>query len=318
MSANGIDLSQQNSVVDDVTNATTKTSNVQSSIDESNLNAISFNSATSSSPAVVTTSAIYTTSSITTSNNNIHNNNNNFSNNNSILSRKNSLTMQSQQLINGSSFSTNMSAKASYTNSGKVESVPDLLNASSLNNPHLLSAAVFYNQPYQQLALAAAPSLYSDPAQFAKEMAQKNYANALKFAAVAQSQAGKTPSANSLTYSNPYSGVALSAASTFQRHVNLSNAAANPYIAAAAHQQFLNQQNFLYSGLTSPIASPQFTGVVTSNASSHPTPTSFASSVTASYPFGGSIISGCSRSWFTNIDDENATNHVSIITDWKY
>lgn len=287
--ANGNDLSslQNNHAVDDATQTS-----IQSAIDENNLNANSFNSATSSSPAA-SLSAIYTTSSIT-------------NNNNSILSRKNSLTTPNQHLIN--------SSKAP-----KVDSMPDYLSASSLNNhpQAALLSAMLYNQPYQQLALTQ--NLYSDPAQLAKEMAQKNYANALKFAVAQQnpSVAGK----NQLT-ALPYSGVTLSANNsamlqpgtsanrlqspmtqtarspflpTLQRPmqnpyqqfirpqmpVNM-QAAANPYAqyaAAAAQHQFLSQQNFgLYPGLTSSMASPQLTA--TSVASSSPSP--YASS---SYPF---------------------------------
>jgi muscleblind len=268
----------------------TQTSSLQSSVDESNLNANSFNSATSSSPAAL--AAIYTTSSITNNNNN------------SILSRKNSLTTpthQSLHLMN--------SSKAP-----KVDSVPDYLSASTLNNnpQAALLSAMLYNQPYQQFQ-----SLYSDPAQLAKEMAQKNYANALKFAVAQQNPnvAGKSP----LTYSgvslsansnamytqqpgtsanrlpspmsqavrSPYMQAAMSRPlqNPFQQFmrpqmpVNLT-AATNPYYAAAAaaQQQFLSQQNMIYSGMTNPMANAQMTA--TSVASS--TPTQYASQ---SYPF---------------------------------
>ncbi|XP_070506875.1 tyrosine-protein phosphatase 3-like isoform X2 [Chironomus tepperi] len=319
-------------VVDDAT----KTS-IQSAIDESNLNAISFNSANSSSPAAATLSAIYTTNNSITTSVNISNNNNN--NNNNILSRKNSLTTPNQHLINNSSSKNHLN-----TNNGKVDNVPDLINASSLNNPQAaLLSAVFYNQPYQQLAMT--PNLYSDPAQLAKEMAQKNYVNALKLAAAAQTptsmaqtanMAGKTYSTNPLTALS-YPGMAMSAnnnaaaaaamfnqanqmpgssATTQQRYnaqissqnraqympaaltrsmqnpyqhtfirpqlqtPNLTNAAAaasNPYF--AAHQQFLNQQNLFYSGLTSPLASPQMTATTVASQMTSP----FAAS--ASYPY---------------------------------
>lgn len=295
-SENGSDLpSFQNNHADDATQTS-----IQSAIDENNLNANSFNSATSSSPAA-SLAAIYTTSSIT-------------NNNNSILSRKNSLTTPNQHLINSSK------APTSYTNtqpSGKVDTVPDYLSASSLNNhpQAALLSAMLYNQPYQQLALTQ--NLYSDPAQLAKEMAQKNYANALKFAVAQQnpSVAGKTP----LT-AMPYSGVTLSANNNamytqqpgtsatrlptpisqptrspymqtltrpmqnpFQQFIRpqmpMSLTATNPYYAAAAaHQQFLSQQSLMYSGLTSPIASPQLTA--TSVASSTPSPYT-----TSSYPY---------------------------------
>lgn len=294
---NGSDLSsfQNNHAADDATQTS-----IQSAIDENNLNANSFNSATSSSPAA-SLAAIYTTSSIT-------------NNNNSILSRKNSLTTPNQHLINSSK------APTSYTNtqpSGKVDTVPDYLSASSLNNhpQAALLSAMLYNQPYQQLALTQ--NLYSDPAQLAKEMAQKNYANALKFAVAQQnpSVAGKSP----LT-AMPYSGVTLSANSNamytqqpgtsasrlqspmsqsarspymstlsrplqnpFQQFIRpqmpMSLTATNPYYAAAAaHQQFLSQQNFMYSGLTNPMASQQL--AATSVASTTPSP--YASS---SYPY---------------------------------
>lgn len=297
-------LELQNNHLDDAT----QTSSLQSAIDENNLNANSFNSATSSSPpgAAASLSAIYTTSSIT-------------NNNNSILSRKNSLTTPNQHLINSSK------APTSYTtntlSSGKVDSVPDYLSASSLNN-HPQAAflsAMLYNQPYHQ-QLAMSQSLYSDPAQMAKEMAQKNYANALKFAVAQQnpSVAGKSP----LSTLSPYSGVTLSANNSamytqqpgtsasrlptpmnpsarspfmpqltrpmqnpFQQFmrpqmpVNLTAAAANPYYAAAAaHQQFLSQQNLLYSGMTGSMASQQL--VATSGASTTPTPYA-----TSSYPY---------------------------------
>ncbi|KAL7032054.1 hypothetical protein ACKWTF_007205 [Chironomus riparius] len=320
-----------NSSISHIVDDATKTS-IQSAIDESNLNAISFNSGNSSSPAAATLPAIYTTNnSITTSVNNNNNNNN-------ILSRKNSLTTPNQHLINNSS-----SKNPLNTNSGKVDNVPDLINASSLNNPQAaLLSAVFYNQPYQQLAMT--PNLYSDPAQLAKEMAQKNYVNALKLAAAAQTptsmaqsanMAGKTYSTNPLTaYSYP--GMAMSANNnsaaaaaamfnqanqmpgssassqrfnaqissqnraqympaalsrqmqnpyqhTFIRPqlqtANLTNAAAavqNPYF--AAHQQFLNQQNLFYSGLTSPLASPQMTATTVASQMTSP----FAA---ASYPY---------------------------------
>lgn len=288
--------SLQNNHADDATQTS-----IQSTLDENNLNANSFNSATSSSPAA-NLAAIYTTSSIT-------------NNNNSILSRKNSFTTPNQHLINSSK------APTSYTNtqsSGKVDSVPDYLSASSLNNhpQAALLSAMLYNQPYQQLALTQ--NLYSDPAQMAKEMAQKNYANALKYAVAQQtpSVAGKSP----LT-AMPYSGVTLSANNNamytqqpgtsasrmstpmnpaarspymqqltrpmqnpFQQFmrpqmpVNL-QAATNPYYAAAAaHQQFLSHQNYLYSGMTSPMTSQQLTA--TSVASTAPSPYA-----TSSYPY---------------------------------
>lgn len=172
---------------------TSTTASVQSTIDESNLNAISFNSATSSSPAA-SMSAIYTTSSIT------------INNNNSILSRKNSLTTPNQQLINSSSNISGSKPPSSIANS-KVDSVPDYINASSLNNPAQAALFSAVLSPYQQFALT--PNLYSDPAQLAKEMAQKNYANALKFAVAQNSQAaGKATSQfNALS---PYSNVAYS------------------------------------------------------------------------------------------------------------
>lgn len=327
--------SNNNNSISHVVDDATKTS-IQASIDESNLNAISFNSATSSSPAAATLlPAIYTTNnSITTSVNNSNSNNNN------ILSRKNSFTTPNQHLINNNSSSKN----PLNTNSGKVDNVPDLINASSLNNPQAaLLSAVFYNQPYQQLAMS--PNLYSDPAQLAKEMAQKNYVNALKLAAAAQTptsmaqsanMAGKTYSTNPLTLS--YSGMAMSnnssaaaaaaaamynqasqipgSSATTQRYnaqlsssnrpqymqaaltrsmqnpyqhtfirpqlqtANLTNAAAaatNPYF--AAHQQFLNQQNYFYSGLPSPMASPQMTATTVASQMTSP----FAA--TASYPY---------------------------------
>lgn len=173
--------------------ATSTTTSVQSTIDESNLNAISFNSATSSSPAA-SMSAIYTTSSIT------------INNNNSILSRKNSLTTPNQQLINSSSNISGSKAPSSIANS-KVDSVPDYINASSLNNPAQAALFSAVLSPYQQFALT--PNLYSDPAQLAKEMAQKNYANALKFAVAQNSQAaGKATS--QLNALSPYSTVAYS------------------------------------------------------------------------------------------------------------
>lgn len=282
-------------VADDVGTQTSSGSLV--AIDEQHLNANSFNSATSSSPAAAL-AAIYTTSSIT-------------SNNNSILSRKNSLTTPNQHLINSSK------APTSFTNT--LTGKDDYLSASSLNgHPQAaLLSAMLYQQPYQQLAMSQS-HLYSDPAQMAKEMAQKNYANALKYAAAAQqSQPAKSP-LGAMSYG---SGMAMSAGggamyaqqpgtsgarlpspmaqsarapymqtlqrpmqNPFQQFIrpqmpmNLQAAAANPYYAAAAaHQQFMNQQNMLYSGLTGPMTSQQLTA--TSGAS---TPTPYAAS---SYPF---------------------------------
>lgn len=269
----------------------THNSSLQSSVDENNLNANSFNSASSSPGAAASLSAIYTTSSIANNNNN------------SILSRKNSFTTPNQHLVSSSKAPTN-----NTPSSGKVDSVPDYLSASTLNNhpQAALLSAMFYNQPYQQLAMGQ--SLYSDPAQLAKEMAQKNYANALKFAVAQQSPsvAGKSP----LSTLSPYSGVTLSAngmvsqqpgtsatrlqspltpqarpympqltrpmQNPFQQFirpqmpVNLTAAATNPYYAAAAaHQQFLSQQNLLYSGMAGSMAGQQM--VATSGASTTPT-----------------------------------------------
>jgi muscleblind len=306
--ANGSDVSPLLGAQVAADDAGTQTSSsAHSAIDEHNLNANSFNSATSSSPAAAL-AAIYTTSSIT-------------NNNNSILSRKNSLTTPNQHLINSSK------APTSYTNTpshGK-DAMSEYLSASSLNNhpqAALLSAMLYQQQqPYQQLALSQ-NHLYSDPAQMAKEMAQKNYANALKYAAAAQQSQASVAGKSQMT-AMPYSGVTLSAGSgamyaqqpgtstsrmptqmsqsarspylqTMQRpmqnpfqqfirpqmpqmQMNM-QAAANPYYAAAAaHQQFLSQQNLMYSGLTSPMTSQQLTA--TSGAS---TPTPYGSS---SYPF---------------------------------
>lgn len=268
---------------------------VQSALDESNLNAISFNSATSSSPASM--SAIYTTSSIT------------INNNNSILSRKNSLTTPNQQLINNISVSK---APSSIANT-KVDSVPEYINASPLNNPSQAALFSAVLSPYQQFA-SLTPNLYSDPAQLAKEMAQKNYANALKavsgkatsqlnalshYSTVGLSAGNNTAAMLQPGTSNPTSrlhGSMGSARAAFlptaalsrpiqnpfqqfirpQLQINpLSAAAQNPYYAAAAaHQQFLNQQNYFYSGLTNPIASQQLTA--TSGAST-PTHSPFVS-----------------------------------------
>lgn len=332
---NGANLVNNNNVsnsnVDDAATTTTTTTSVQSTIDESNLNAISFNSATSSSPAA-SMSAIYTTSSITINNNN----------NNSILSRKNSLTTPSQPLINSSSSLNYSSSKtpSNITTNGKVDSLSDYINPSSFNNPTqaALLSAVLYNQPYQQLALT--PNLYSDPAQLAKEMAQKNYANALKYAvaqapSAATAYGGKTTQMNPLTAS--YSGVALSAANNnallqaagtsnssqrltaasmnpstraafmqnfsrpiqnpFQQFIRPqlqmnqisananAVAAQNQYYAAAAHQQFLNQQNYYYSGLTNQMqmaGNPQLPHMTATSVASSSSP--FASAA-SSYPF---------------------------------
>jgi hypothetical protein len=138
-------------------------------------------------------------------------------------------------------------------------------------------------------------------------MAQKNYANALKFAVAQQtpSVAAKSP----MSTLSPYSGVTLSAnamvsqqpgtsasrlptslnsaarpymqqltrpmQNPFQQFIrpqmpmNIQAAAANPYYAAAAaHQQFLSQQNLLYSGMTGSMPGQQL--VATSGASSAP------------------------------------------------
>lgn len=296
--------------------AATTQASVQSAIDESNLNAISFNSATSSSPAA-SMSAIYTTSSITVNNNN------------SILSRKNSLTTPNQQLIYSSTNVSGSKAQSSIANN-KVDSVSDYINASSLNNPAQAALFSAVLSPYQQYALT--PNLYSDPAQLAKEMAQKNYANALKYAVAQNSQAAMSGKATSqLNALSPYSNVAFQTANNqmlqpgtsttaqrlpspmnpstratylpasalsrpiqnqFQQFIRpqlqmnpLSAAAQNQvnqyYAAAAAHQQFLNQQNYFYQGLTSPMASPHM--AVTSSTS---TPThSHYVSAPSSYPF---------------------------------
>jgi muscleblind protein len=323
---NGTDLATNNNSnsgqVDSALTTSTTTSSVQSAIDESNLNAISFNSATSSSPAA-SMSAIYTTSSIT------------INNNNSILSRKNSLTTPNQQLINSSSNISGLKAPSSIANS-KVDSVPDYINASSLNNPAQAALFSAVLSPYQQFALT--PNLYSDPAQLAKEMAQKNYANALKYAVAQNSQAaGKATS--QLNALSPYSTVAFSAGNNtaamlqpgtstttprlpapmnpstraayypaaalsrpiqnqFQQFIRpqmpinpLSASAAAAaaqnqvnqyYAAAAAQQQFLNQQNFFYPGLTSPLASPHM--AVTSGTST-PTHSPFVSTSSSYHPF---------------------------------
>ncbi len=302
------DLANNNAIDSAQINPTT--TSVQSAVDESSLNAISFNSATSSSPAA-SMSAIYTTSSIT------------INNNNSILSRKNSLTTPNQQLINSNSNISGSKAPSSIANN-KVDSVPDYV--SSLNNPTQAALFSAVLSPYQQFALT--PNLYSDPAQLAKEMAQKNYVNALKFAAVAQQQ--QQPGAKATPQLNPFQAVALpptnnahtllqpgtssttprlptqlnpstraaflpAAALTrpiqnpFQQFIRpplqinpltASTAAQNPYYAAAAaHQQLLNQQNFFYSGLTSPIASPQ--QYTATSGTSTPSPSHFVSN-----PFG--------------------------------
>lgn len=282
------------SLVDD---EATQLSSIQST-DENNLNANSFNSATSSSTASL--AALYTTSSIANNNNN-----------NSILSRKNSLTTPNQHLINSSK------APTCYTNtlSAKVDTVPDYLSASSLNNhpQAALLSAMLYNQPYQQL-----------------EMAQKSYANALKLAVVQQN----SNVANKSQLAMPYSGVALSANNNllqpgtsatrlpsamgpstrspfipalsrplqnpFQQFMNAQGlqpsmmqvpqmtsrpqmpavnlaAATNYYAAAAAHQQFLSQQNLIYSGLSNSLNNQQMTA-----SSIASTPTQYA---TSSYPF---------------------------------
>ncbi|CAO1393307.1 unnamed protein product [Diamesa tonsa] len=78
-----------------------------------------------------------------------------------------------------------------------------LLSVSQLNNSQAAQAAaqaallsaVLNNQPYhqQQLGMPQSHNLYADPAQMAKEVAQKNYANALKMAVAQQNSqmAGK-------------------------------------------------------------------------------------------------------------------------------
>lgn len=278
----------QNSIVDDVTQ-----SSLQSPIDENDLNANSFNSAISSPPAA-SLAAIYTTSSIT-------------NNNNSILSRKNSLTTPNHHLLNSSK------ASVSYTNtpSAKVDTVPDYLSASALSNhpQAALLSAMFYNPPYQQLALTQ--NLFADSAQMAKEMAQKNYANAFKFALTQQSpgQTAKSPlnamsySGMSLSTSNPsmlqpgpsasrlpssmspvprspfMPALARPMQAPFQQFIRPANLnATNPYFAAAAaHQQFLNHQNMFYPSLSSPLSTQQIT---TSSGASTPTPYT-----TSPYPY---------------------------------
>lgn len=361
--------------------STSSSSSIQQStttIDESNLNANSFNSAiiSSSQGAVATSqSAIYTTSSIINNNINNNNNSNNNINNHSIFpSRKSSLTSTPNQHL---AYSQNNSSKAqpmmaSYTtntlNGGgnKVDHVPDYLSASSQFSNHPQAAffhAMLYQQQQQQPAaayqqLAFAQNLYSaDPAQLAKDFAQKNYANALKFAVAQQQQqqhqtsqlsslqshqqqTGVPVSASSVVGGGgaqkaqltamPFSGMTLTAGNNAaaaamygvqqpassamrlqsqitqagrspylsqltrpmqtpyqqfirpQMPVNIQAAAANnPYYAAAAHQQYLShQQNLLYSGLTSSMATPQLTAAAAAStptsASSLPTPYSYA------------------------------------------
>lgn len=82
---------------------------------------------------------------------------------------------------------------------GKIDHVPDYYSASSAYNNHpqaaFLSAMLYQQQhqqqPYQQLAYTQnlyAAAAASDPAQVAKDLAHKNYANALKMAVAHQQQ----------------------------------------------------------------------------------------------------------------------------------
>lgn len=286
--------SSQNSHVDDATQTS-----IHSVIEENNLNANSFISATSSSSAA-TLAAIYTTTSSIANNNN------------SILPRKNSLASPSQHIFNASK----PAIIQPNTTSSKVESVPDYLSASSINNhsQNALLSAMLYNQPYSQLALTQ--NLYSDPAQMAKEFAQKSYANVMKYAAAQQnpSISAKGP-LNQLSYP----GVALSANNnamyaqqpcTSASRLSMTQATRSPFLsnfsrpmpnpfqqfirpqmpvnltpqtnpyyaaAAAAQQQMINQQNLYYSGMTNPMTSQQ----LTSTSSSPSTPSSYGSS----YPY---------------------------------
>lgn len=200
--------------------------------------------------------------------------------------------------------------------------MPDYLSASSLSNhpqAALLSAMLYNQSPYHQ-QLALTQNLYSDPAQLAKEMAQKNYANALKFA-VAQQQ---NPNGKAPLTAMPYSGVTLSAnngamyaqqpgtsasrlqapmtqsprnpylpaltrplQSPFQQFirpqmpVNHLNAATNPYYAAAAAAQ----HQFLSQqnfGLYSGYAGQMTSPQMTATSVASTTPSPY---VTSSYPF---------------------------------
>lgn len=135
----------------------------------------------------------------------------------------------------------------------------------------------------------APPGTIPDAATLAKEVAQQNYAKAVKLAAAGQSYAAATAVANSqLSALNPlnYTGVALnkqsiglqSLGATVQRYPTLSpltmGAAAsfnpmamNPYAAAISQQNLMNMAARPSSGaLISPYAAlmrPQYPGVVT-------------------------------------------------------
>lgn len=89
------------------------------------------------------------------------------------------------------------------------------MSAMSMSSPlaaSSMSGAVSYSNPYSYASypptVAASPAMYASPAAIAKEVAQKNYANALKMAAASNALTGKPLSA--LTYTQvPFNKPAL-------------------------------------------------------------------------------------------------------------
>ncbi|CAO1380683.1 unnamed protein product [Diamesa serratosioi] len=241
--------------------------------------------------------------------------------NNSILSRKNATPNQPHLLNHNISSNNNSSSSKVINPANKMQdNMQELMSVSQLNNSQAaaqaaLLSAVLNNQPYhqQQLGMPQSHNLYADPAQMAKEVAQKNYANALKMAVAQQNShmAGKPLTAMSypgLTLNNTPSmypqqpgsshprmptAIAPSRApmhfSAMQRPMQnpyqqfirpqmtpVNMQAANQYYAAAAHQQFLNQQNFLYSGLAHGAMNPQLAVTSTASQPTH---------MTSAYPY---------------------------------
>lgn len=247
----------------------------------------------------------------------------NINNNNSILSRKNVTPNQPHLLNHNISSNNNSSSKVINPANKMQENMQELLSVSQLNNSQAAQAAaqaallsaVLNNQPYhqQQLGMPQSHNLYADPAQMAKEVAQKNYANALKMAVAQQNSqmAGKPLTAMSypgMTLNNTpsmypqqpgsshprmptaiapsrapmhFSAMQRPMQNPFQQYIRpqmtpVNMQAANQYYAAAAHQQFLNQQNFLYSGLAHGAMNPQLAVTSTASQPTH---------MTSAYPY---------------------------------
>ena len=246
--------------------------------------------------------------------------------NNNILSRKNATPNQPHLLnhnISSNNNINNISSKVINPANKMQDNMQELMSVSQLNNSQAAQAAaqaallsaVLNNQPYhqQQLGMPQTHSLYADPAQIAKEVAQKNYANALKMAVAQQNShmAGKPLTAMSysgMTLNNTpsmypqqpgsshprmptaiapsrapmhFSAMQRPMQNPYQQYIRpqmtpVNMQAANQYYAAAAHQQFLNQQNFLYSGLAHGAMNPQLAVTSTASQPTH---------MTSAYPY---------------------------------